>query len=68
MSRNRPAPCGPAGVARSATGSLELAELVTTPLLPADYLDLFAPLRAGADAARPDRGGPPRDRATPPRW
>ena len=26
-----------------------LAELVTTPLVPADYLDLFSPLRAGAD-------------------
>jgi ferredoxin-NADP reductase len=26
-----------------------LAEWVTTPLLPADYLDLFDPLRAGAD-------------------
>ena len=26
-----------------------LAERVTTPLLPADYLDLFNPLRAGAD-------------------
>jgi ferredoxin-NADP reductase len=25
------------------------AELVTTPLLPSDYLDLFSPLRAGAD-------------------
>ena len=24
------------------------AETVTTPLLPADYLDLFAPLRSGA--------------------
>jgi stearoyl-CoA 9-desaturase NADPH oxidoreductase len=29
--------------------ALRLAELVTTPLLPADYLDLFSPLRAGAD-------------------
>jgi ferredoxin-NADP reductase len=26
-----------------------VAELVTTPLLPSDYLDLFDPLRAGAD-------------------
>jgi len=26
-----------------------LAELVTTPLLPADYLDLFSPMRTGAD-------------------
>jgi ferredoxin-NADP reductase len=36
------------------TGSLlsrvgRLAERVTTPLLPADYLDLFDPLRSGAD-------------------
>ena len=29
--------------------ALRLAEAATTPLLPADYLDLFAPLRAGAD-------------------
>jgi ferredoxin-NADP reductase len=28
---------------------VRLAEKVTTPLLPADYLDLFDPLRAGAD-------------------
>ena len=28
---------------------LRAAELVTTPLLPADYLDLISPLRAGAD-------------------
>jgi len=28
--------------------AVRLAELATTPLLPADYLDLFAPLRAGA--------------------
>src|SRR3954463_7627327 len=28
---------------------LRLAELVTTPLLPADYLDLIDPLRSGAD-------------------
>ncbi|MEO7753971.1 MAG: ferredoxin reductase [Terracoccus sp.] len=28
---------------------LQLAERATTPLLPADYLDLFAPLRPGAD-------------------
>jgi ferredoxin-NADP reductase len=27
----------------------ELAERATTPLLPTDYLDLFAPLRSGAD-------------------
>src|SRR4051812_24660564 len=40
--------------ARPRRGSLRdrvtrLAERVTTPLLPADYLDLFDPLRAGAD-------------------
>src|SRR3712207_1673229 len=29
--------------------ALRLAELVTTPLLPADYLDMVSPLRAGAD-------------------
>jgi ferredoxin-NADP reductase len=29
--------------------ALRLAELATTPLLPADYLDIVAPLRAGAD-------------------
>ena len=28
---------------------LRVAELVTTPVLPADYLDLFHPLRAGTD-------------------
>jgi ferredoxin-NADP reductase len=28
---------------------VRLAEATTTPLLPADYLDLFAPLRSGAD-------------------
>ena len=28
--------------------AIRLAELATTPLLPADYLDLFAPLRPGA--------------------
>ncbi|WNV75638.1 ferredoxin reductase [Geodermatophilus sp. DSM 44513] len=40
--------------ARSALGGLRdrvlrLAELATTPLLPADYLDMVSPLRAGAD-------------------
>lgn len=29
--------------------AIRIAEAVTTPLLPADYLDLFAPLRSGAD-------------------
>ena len=33
-----------------------------TPLLPADYLDLVSPLRAGADLRGRDRGGAPRDR------
>src|SRR3954468_18217869 len=28
--------------------ALKIAEAATTPLVPADYLDLFAPLRAGA--------------------
>src|SRR3954466_6016753 len=28
---------------------LKLAEFVTTPLLPSDYLDLIDPLRSGAD-------------------
>src|SRR3712207_9001601 len=28
---------------------VRLAEAATTPLLPSDYLDLFAPLRSGAD-------------------
>lgn len=32
-----------------ATRALRVAEMVTTPLLPADYLDLINPLRAGAD-------------------
>lgn len=31
------------------TRALRLLELATTPLLPSDYLDLLAPLRAGAD-------------------
>lgn len=29
--------------------ALKVVEAATTPLMPADYLDLFAPLRAGAD-------------------
>ncbi len=29
--------------------ALKIAEAATTPLVPADFLDLFAPLRAGAD-------------------
>src|SRR3954470_19863131 len=45
--RTRPAARSPrgAGLARLTA----LAERITTPLLPADYLDLFDPLRAGAD-------------------
>jgi ferredoxin-NADP reductase len=35
-------------LAGSLAGLTRLAEKVTTPLLPEDYLDLFAPLRAGA--------------------
>ncbi len=31
------------------TRATQLAEAVTTPLVPADFLDLFAPLRRGAD-------------------
>ncbi|WGP11521.1 ferredoxin reductase [Streptomyces sp. SH5] len=31
------------------TGAWKLLEMVTTPLLPSDYLDLVDPLRAGAD-------------------
>jgi ferredoxin-NADP reductase len=31
------------------TRALKLAEAATTPLVPADFLDLFAPLRPGAD-------------------
>src|SRR4051794_14521318 len=42
----RPAPARPR-VLRDRV--LELAELVTTPLLPSDYLDLVDPLRSGAD-------------------
>ena len=29
--------------------ALKIAEAATHPLVPADFLDLFAPLRAGAD-------------------
>jgi ferredoxin-NADP reductase len=35
--------------ARLRDRTVELVELMTTPLLPADYLDLVSPLRAGAD-------------------
>ena len=39
----------PWSAGRIAGRARRLAELVTTPLLPADYLDLFSPLRTGAD-------------------
>ena len=39
----------PAALTRLRDRALRLAELVTTPLLPADYLDLVDPLRNGAD-------------------
>jgi ferredoxin-NADP reductase len=39
----------PRGVVRLRDRFLRLAEAVTTPLLPADYLDLVDPLRSGAD-------------------
>ncbi len=43
----RPAPArSPLGTLRER--ALRLAEIVTTPLLPVDYLDLFDPLRSGA--------------------
>ena len=45
---SRPA-VGFAGFAGFTDRARRLAELVTTPLLPADYLDLFSPLRSGAD-------------------
>jgi len=38
-----------APVGRWRTRALKLAEAATTPLVPADFLDLFAPLRPGAD-------------------
>ena len=34
---------------------VRLAERVTTPLVPADYLDVIDPLRSGAAPARPHR-------------
>src|SRR3954451_2404153 len=42
----RPATVRPRGALRDRV--LKFAELVTTPLLPADYLDLIDPLRSGA--------------------
>jgi stearoyl-CoA 9-desaturase NADPH oxidoreductase len=46
MTTTATAPHRPAGWRDRA---LRVAELVTTPLVPADFLDLFNPLRAGAD-------------------
>jgi stearoyl-CoA 9-desaturase NADPH oxidoreductase len=43
----RPSPARPRVALRDRM--LKLAELVTTPLLPTDYLDLIDPLRSGAD-------------------
>jgi stearoyl-CoA 9-desaturase NADPH oxidoreductase len=43
----RPSPARPRVALRDRV--LKLAELVTTPLLPTDYLDLIDPLRSGAD-------------------
>ena len=43
----RPSPARPRIALRDRV--LKFAELVTTPLLPSDYLDLIAPLRSGAD-------------------
>ena len=40
---------GTAGTFEDMPSLLDLAELITTPLVPADYLDLVAPLRNGAD-------------------
>src|SRR4051794_24169769 len=40
---------GRPGQGRLRDRAIRLAELVTTPLLPDDYLDLFHPLRSGAD-------------------
>ena len=47
MTAPRTATAGPLVALRDRV--LRLAELVTTPLLPADYLDLIDPLRSGAD-------------------
>ncbi|MDQ1631262.1 MAG: stearoyl-CoA 9-desaturase oxidoreductase [Frankiaceae bacterium] len=59
-------PSAPAVLGRLRARTLRLAELVATPLVPADYIDLFDPLRSGADlrgrlvAVRPET----RDSAT----
>src|SRR3712207_1632641 len=44
----RPSPARPA-LSALRDRAMRLAEYVTTPLLPADYLDMVNPLRAGAD-------------------
>ncbi|MGY1712337.1 ferredoxin reductase [Geodermatophilus sp. SYSU D00758] len=44
----RPSPARPA-LSALRDRALRLAELVTTPVLPADYLDMVNPLRAGTD-------------------
>ena len=44
----RPAPARPT-LRALRDRALRLAELVTTPVLPADYLDMLSPLRAGTD-------------------
>jgi stearoyl-CoA 9-desaturase NADPH oxidoreductase len=44
----RPSPARPSALTALRTRALRLAELVTTPLLPDDYLDLVNPLRSGA--------------------
>src|SRR4051812_29104090 len=49
MTATAPRPSGGRRVLRALRDRvLKLAELVTTPLLPADYLDLIDPLRSGA--------------------
>ena len=47
MTTTVPSPARPRVALRDRV--LKLAELVTTPLLPTDYLDLIDPLRSGAD-------------------
>ncbi|QIK75074.1 ferredoxin reductase [Nocardioides piscis] len=44
-----PAPSATVRGTRLRDRMVRLAETVTTPVLPADYLDLFAPLRSGTD-------------------
>ena len=52
----------------------KLLEMVTTPLLPSDYLDLVSPLRAGADlrgrieAVHPETGDEVADHTTNALW